>query len=236
VADVTEDRVLGGQVILRQPMRGYRAAMDALLLAAAIPVEPRQHLLDLCCGVGTVGLCVLQRQRDLQVTGVEIAPELAALASQNAELNSLGRRYTVITGNLRSRDLVLPDADHVALNPPWFDNAHPASPDPLKAGANSAEPGFLEDVIDLAIRRTRSGGTLTLIHRTEALPSILRAFDDRLGAISVLPIETIAGEAPPRLLIRAIKGRKTAFRLLPALKRADIARLLAAPLPLAPMA
>ena len=35
--DPTEDKLLGGRVRLVQPRTGYRAAMDAVLLAAAIP-------------------------------------------------------------------------------------------------------------------------------------------------------------------------------------------------------
>ena len=33
--EFTDDRILGGRVVLRQPAKGYRAGLDAALLAAA---------------------------------------------------------------------------------------------------------------------------------------------------------------------------------------------------------
>ena len=57
----TDDALLGGRVRLRQPAKGYRAAIDPLLLAASLAIRPGETLLDLCCGVGTVGACALAR-------------------------------------------------------------------------------------------------------------------------------------------------------------------------------
>src|SRR5437868_2422131 len=44
--EITEDRVLGTQVILRQPARGYRAGLDAALLAAACNAAPGSRVLE----------------------------------------------------------------------------------------------------------------------------------------------------------------------------------------------
>ena len=42
---VTRDTVLGGRVTLFQPVDGYRAAIDPVILAAAVPLGGRpQHL------------------------------------------------------------------------------------------------------------------------------------------------------------------------------------------------
>jgi len=42
----TEDRLLGGRIRLRQPAEGYRAAIDPVFLAASVPAEPHQLVLD----------------------------------------------------------------------------------------------------------------------------------------------------------------------------------------------
>ena len=39
---LTEDEFLGGQLRLLQPRHGYRAGMDAVLLAASVPAESGQ--------------------------------------------------------------------------------------------------------------------------------------------------------------------------------------------------
>ena len=57
-ASVSEDALLGGRVILRQPTEGYRVAIDPVLLAAAIPAGPGDMVLDVGSGVGAAALCL----------------------------------------------------------------------------------------------------------------------------------------------------------------------------------
>jgi len=54
----TEDALLGGRVRLLQAKVGYRAAIDPVLLAAAIPARAGQRVLDLGCGAGAASLCL----------------------------------------------------------------------------------------------------------------------------------------------------------------------------------
>ncbi|MCU0955509.1 MAG: hypothetical protein MUC37_13135 [Hyphomicrobium sp.] len=53
----TEDAFLGGRLRILQPARGYRAGMDAVLLAASVE-SGYGTVLDCGAGVGTAGLCV----------------------------------------------------------------------------------------------------------------------------------------------------------------------------------
>ena len=55
---LTEDMLLDGRVKLAQPVDGLRTAIDAVLLAASVPVKAGQHVLDLGCGAGAVSLCL----------------------------------------------------------------------------------------------------------------------------------------------------------------------------------
>src|ERR1700704_2242282 len=89
---VTEDALLGGSLRLRQPRRGHRVGHDAVLLAAACPANAGEHLVDLGAGVGAAGLAVALRAPDTTVTLIEIDPDLAALAAENAALNGLAAR------------------------------------------------------------------------------------------------------------------------------------------------
>ena len=57
----SEDTLLGGRVKLRQPRHGYRAAIDPVLLAAAVPAGHGDTVLDIGCGAGAAGLCILSR-------------------------------------------------------------------------------------------------------------------------------------------------------------------------------
>ena len=77
----TEDALLGGRVILRQPAEGYRVAIDPVLLAAAVPAAAGDTVLDVGSGVGAAALCLAARAPDCRVYGVEIQRDLVRLAA-----------------------------------------------------------------------------------------------------------------------------------------------------------
>jgi len=79
-AELTEDAFLGGRLRLRQPAAGYRAAIDPVLLAAAVPAAAGDSVADLGCGVATAGLCLLARVPGARVSGLELQAPLADLA------------------------------------------------------------------------------------------------------------------------------------------------------------
>jgi 23S rRNA (uracil1939-C5)-methyltransferase len=59
----------------------------------------KEHVVyDLYCGTGTIGICMAPFVK--QVIGVEISPESAGIAQENARLNSL-QNYTVFSGAVR---------------------------------------------------------------------------------------------------------------------------------------
>src|SRR5262245_191820 len=132
---VTEDRLLGGRVRLLQPRRGYRVAVDAVLLAAAVEAGAQSHVLDLGAGVGAVGLCLAARVAGCRVLGIELQAGLAALAERNAALNGVGDRVRTIVHDL-AQDLPpeLGTFDAVATNPPYLP-ASVADPSPDRSKA-----------------------------------------------------------------------------------------------------
>ena len=51
-ADLSCDGFLGGRLKIFQPKSGYRAATDPVFLAAAVPAQAGQSVLELGCGAG----------------------------------------------------------------------------------------------------------------------------------------------------------------------------------------
>ena len=172
--DLTEDRLLGGRVRLLQPRRGYRVAVDAVLLAAAIDAAAGQRVLDLGAGAGAVGLCLAARVPGVTVIGIELQPELAGLARRNAVLNDAGDRVETIVHDIaESLPAGLAPFDHVCTNPPYLAAAvADPPPDASKALATVESSAGLARWLAVAAGALRDDGTLTLIHRSDRLEEI----------------------------------------------------------------
>jgi len=173
--ELTEDRLLGGRVRLLQPSRGYRVAVDAVLLAAAIDAAPGERVLDLGAGVGAVGLCLAARVPGCAVMGVEVQPALARLAARNAALNGMSERVrTIIYDLARPLPPDLGAFDHVATNPPYLAAAvADPSPDPSKALATVESSADLARWLAVAAGAAKSAGTLLVIQRSDRLEEIV---------------------------------------------------------------
>jgi len=226
-ADVTEDAVLGGRLILRQPRKGHRVGHDAILLAAACSVRPGQRLIELGAGVGAAGLAVARRVDDLALTMIEIDPVLAALARDNAESNGLAERARVVCldandapEGFAAADILAAAADHVLMNPP-FNATHNPSPDRGRRLAHVGTPDMLRLWIETAAWLLRPAGVLTLIWRADALDAALAALADDFGAIGILPIHPKPDVPAIRVLVRAVKHSHAPLALLPGLMLTD---------------
>ena len=217
--DTTEDRVLDGRVVLRQPVRGYRAGLDAALLAAACDAGPGARVIEAGCGAGGALLAAAMRRTGAHFTGIERDAGALALARENIALNGLQDRVQALEGDVAVRfsSLGLEPFDAAMTNPPFFDD-----PDALRGpaadrrGAWMADDG-LEAWIGFLSKAVREGGSITLIHRADRLGDILGLLAPKAGSIQVLPIHPFADQPAKRVLVRAIKTGKAPLKLLPPL-------------------
>ncbi len=217
---LSEDALLDGRVRLLQPARGYRVAIDAVLLAAAVPVQPGDRVLDAGTGVGSAALCLLARQPQAWVTGFEIQVEFADLARRNAVLNGAEGRFDVVDGDIEAppAGLVPASFDHAMANPPFrADGGGTSPPDAGKAVATVEGAGGLATWMTFVLDMTRPGGTVTLIHQAARLGDILAGFAGRAGGIVVCPLWPAADQPAGRIVVTARKGDKSPLTLHPGL-------------------
>ncbi len=224
-ASLTEDAFLGGKLQILQPEKGYRAGIDAVFLAAAIPAQAGDSIFEAGIGVGVASLCVAARSPAVHITGIEVATRYALLCEENAKRNGYGQHVKVITADVKDalrRDLAsMPPHGsfaHAFANPPYFeDNKVTASPSLLKAQAHAFGPEDLETWIKVLIAMVGLRGTVTMIHRAETLGKILKAFEDKLGDIRVAPLYARDGTTASRVVVQGIKGSKAPLQILPGL-------------------
>ncbi|HEY2051008.1 MAG TPA: methyltransferase [Caulobacteraceae bacterium] len=215
--------LLGGSIRFSQPATGYRAGMDAALLAAACDVAPGERTLDVGCGVGAVMLQAAFRRPEASFVGLEADPESLALAQANIRLNEMEDRVQAIGGDVGApfAKLGLPTFDAILANPPFFDDpAAIRGPSPARRRAWIASDG-LSAWLAFLTKAVREGGSITLIHRADRLSDILCGLQPKAGSFQVRPIHPFADAPAKRVLVRAVKTGRAPLRLLPPLVMHD---------------
>ncbi|MEI9987558.1 MAG: methyltransferase [Aliidongia sp.] len=213
---LSEDRLLGGRVILRQPIQGFRAAIDPVLLAAAVPASPGQAVLELGTGTGAAALCVARRVEGVRVSGLDRQHDLVRLAGDNAALNGLDRQTDFMVGDLLQPPARLSPGsfDHVMANPPYLEAGTATLPsDQSRALAVGEGEADLAAWIRFALAMVRVRGSITFVHRADRLDALLSALSGRAGEIVIFPLWPGAGKPAKRVLVRARRGIETPLKL-----------------------
>lgn len=213
-ADLTHDQFLNGQLTIAQPRNGYRAGVDPVFMAAAVPARAGQSVLELGCGAGVALLCLGKRVPELLLTGVELQADYADLARRNAECNQIPLK--IHGADLRSLppELTSQSFDHVMANPPYFRRSDGTGS--RDGGRDTALAGDtpLVDWVAVATQRLAPRGYLTFIQNANRLHDLLSVMDQRLGSVVVRPLAPRIGRPAERVIVQARKGARGAFRLL----------------------
>jgi tRNA1(Val) A37 N6-methylase TrmN6 len=208
--------LLGGRIRLKQPATGYRVAIDPVFLAASVPAEPHQLILDVGCGSGAAMLCLAARVPHSRVVGLEMQRDLVRLAGDNVILNGLEVRASVMIGDLlHPPPRLSPGAfDHVMANPPFNGRGHA-----IPAATAEKSVATIEGEADLAawvrfsLAMVRAKGTVTFIHRADRIDALLGHIAGRAGEVVVFPLWPGQGRAASRILVRVRKQTAAPARL-----------------------
>jgi tRNA1Val (adenine37-N6)-methyltransferase len=201
---VTSDHLLGGRVSYMQPRDGLRAAIDPVLLAAAIPAHAGERVLEGGTGAGAALLCLAARLPGISGLGIDRDPWLLRLARTNAAANNWPDLFFA-AGDLTASPIggVF---DHAFANPPYHAADGTRSPFRPREAAKRSTPDLLPVWVAALSRPLRHRGTLTLILPPRLLEPALTAMRDaQVSPECVFPIWPKEGQ-PARLLL--IQGRK----------------------------
>ncbi len=223
VDELTDDAFLGGKLHCLQPAKGYRSGLDAVFLAAVIPAQPGETTLEAGSGSGIASLCLAATVKNLKVVGLEINPHSIELAHRNAARNGFEKNSTFVEGDLsksfkdlEQKGIVQNLYDHVFANPPFFaEDAAQMSPDAGKAKANIMGTEGLDRWLKFLTAVVKPHGTITIIHRAEALAKLTASFEGRAGGLKIYPLFPRAHMPASRLIVQGVKGSRAQSTLLP---------------------
>jgi len=179
-------------------------------------------VLDIGAGTGVAGLCLAARISGLRVTAVEVDPQLAGLAAENAAKNGLAQNYRAIVADVMSSEKALREAGlsregyhHLIANPPFYSESNVrAAPDSNRAAAHVMRDGGLAAWVRFFAAMAAPNGVLTLIHRPDCLGELLELLAGRFGDIAIFPLFPKDGEAAKRIIVQAKKGSRGGISLL----------------------
>jgi len=220
--ELTQDLFLGGRLKLHQPKVGYRAGSDTVLLSAAINAQKNHRVLDVGCGVGTVGICLAHRIEGTHVIGLECHPDLVALAKHNILENHLQDSMEVFQHDIQKGLLPQVPAnsfDWVAANPPYYilshhDQAHGHQ----RATSRAQLQGDLKLWVDFCFKMTRPRGHMVFIYPTERLEDLIIGLEaKKVGGLTLYPLWPKAGHPAKRILVQVRKGVASPTKVLPGL-------------------
>jgi len=219
--EVTQDAFLGGELQILQPRKGFRAGVDSVLLGASVSKD-NQKLLELGAGVGVAAFTALVLRPHLNGCLAEVSQEAATLCQRNAKNNGLDDRSSVCQVDIMAagpeREAAGLKADHfdcVIANPPYFDDKSVSLPkDQYGAQAHAHAKDCLQTWVKVAVSASSATAEIIFIHRAEAINELLRAYDRRIGNISILPIVSRPGQPASRVLLRGKKGSRAPTTLL----------------------
>ncbi len=217
---LTVDDFLGGQVRLIQLKEGYRAGMDAVLLAASIPAEAGDRALDLGAGTGGVAICLARRCEGVTVDGLEIQDDLVTLAEKSIVLNDLAGRVNIYQGSVVDDVPEIPENyyHHVFANPPYLEGSQAIAPPAQSKGiAYVGGEAALEDWVKFALSKVKNKGTLTFIFRADRMHELCHYLYGRAGELVIFPLWPRAGQPAKRVIIRARKGLAGGATIAPGL-------------------
>ena len=217
MTDFTEDHMLNGRVALRQPRQGFRAGLDAVLLAAFVPAKPGETVLEAGTGTGAAFLCLVARVPGLSIRAVEREAAMAALTRENAA--RAGLTAHIEQGDIADLALAraLGPVAHGFANPPYWPGGTPPPGAMRRAATHEAGPGLVDWVGFLAAA-IAPRGSLSLILPAARFDAAVAAMREHgFGAVELLPLWPRAGVAAKRVLLRARKGARSPAKILPGL-------------------
>jgi tRNA1Val (adenine37-N6)-methyltransferase len=218
----TEGHLLDGRVRYRQPAAGFRSGIEPVLLAASVPAQPGDHVLEAGSGAGAALLCLMLRVPGIRATGVEVQPAMAELAAANAASNGFSA-IRIITERIETAPL-LDTFDHAMANPPYHPPEGSISPDADKDTAKRAPAMLIRRWIERLGGGLRDHGSLTLSVPAGLVPMCLQAMaESRCPCTAILPLWPKTERPAKLVLLRGIKGARAPMQVLPGLvlHRAD---------------
>ena len=155
----------------------FNFSLDSVLLPNFITInENVRNILDIGTGNAPIPL-ILSTKTNANIIGIEIQKEVSEIAKESVKMNNLSNRITIINEDAKKyiKTATSEYFDIITCNPPYFEVLETSkfNKNDYKTIARHEVNLNLEDILKIARKLLKNGGTLGLVHRPERLIDIL---------------------------------------------------------------
>ena len=182
-----------------------KVGTDGVLLGAWADLKQSKHILDVGTGSGLIALMAAQRASEAEVVGIEIDPDAARQASENAQRSPFSERITITQSDVR--DFHSPLAfDCILSTPPFFTEETRPPVSERAIARNTATLTFVE-LIAAVGRLLADEGCFHVVLPSSAVPGFVAlCLDCNLRLERQCLVSTVAGKTPKRSLLTFVSG------------------------------
>ncbi|HAE43191.1 MAG TPA: SAM-dependent methyltransferase [Clostridiales bacterium] len=192
--------------------------IDAVLLSDFAEMKRNSTVVDLGTGTGIIPLLLWGKKEPKKIIGIEIQKEVADMAERSVRLNNLENSIEILNIDMNNANQVIlsNSIDVVVVNPPYVENnGGIINPESKKAISRHEISCSLEDVVRVASKLLRHGGSFFMVHRPHRLVDIF--YQMRIFKVEPKKIRFIhprAGQQPNMVLIKGVKAGNSELKIL----------------------
>ena len=200
----------------------FNFSLDSVLLPNFITInDSTKNILDIGTGNAPIPL-ILSQKTKAHVTGIEIQKEVSNIAKKTIKLNNLENKINIINDDIKEyyKKATPEYYDIITCNPPYFEvkKTSKFNKNDYKTIARHEVTLKLEDILKIARKLLKNGGTLGLVHRPERLIDILTTMRNyNIEPKKIRLIYPGKNKESNILLIEGKKNGKKGLKILPPL-------------------
>lgn len=200
----------------------FNFSLDSVLLPNFITInDSTKNILDIGTGNAPIPL-ILSQKTKAHITGIEIQKEVSNIAKKTIKLNNLENKINIINDDIKEyyKKATPEYYDIITCNPPYFEvkKTSKFNKNDYKTIARHEVTLKLEDILKIARKLLKNGGTLGLVHRPERLIDILTTMRNyNIEPKKIRLIYPRKNKESNILLIEGKKNGKKGLKILPPL-------------------
>jgi len=204
--EISLDNFLDGKIKIYQPKNGYRAGIDAVLLASCVQVFKKCKILDIGSGTGVISFFIASKYKNVEIVGIEKNFKYYSLSMRSLRLNKVKSKIKFFNKDFKHISNM--KSDIIVSNPPWFrQNSTYKSYNSLLNDAK-IESLKLDLWIEKVLINLNSTGEYYTIFPYRRIEEMIKILRNHFKSVKIYPVSSFKSKPPDKAIILAKRSGK----------------------------